>query len=223
MGLLIRVLRLKGGLGQAALAQRLGVSQASVSRWESGRTMPEPEQARELAGLLGKLALEREALLQLHGEPERLQTSLTRALELQLPGGARGLDADIPYFADIAAGIGEAQEQRDVPREMISVPRELYARDPQCYALRVVGESMQPLIRAGDIVVISPNAALAPGCIVAAYVEPDGDVLKQYQPQPDGGLLLLPLNPAYPVLRAGGGSGREARIWGRVVLQQREL
>jgi SOS-response transcriptional repressor LexA len=82
---------------------------------------------------------------------------------------------------------------------------------------------MQPLIQAGDLVVVSPAAPLSPGCIVAADIDPDGDVLKQYIPQADGSLLLLPLNPAYPPIRAGAPGGREARIWGRIVLQQREL
>jgi SOS-response transcriptional repressor LexA len=136
---------------------------------------------------------------------------------------AQGYDTAVPYFADVAAGIGETQEQRAAPRRYLQVPAGLLERDPGCYALRVSGDSMSPVLLDGDIVVVSPAAPLHGGCIVAAYVEPDGDVVKEYHELPGGGIELRPLNRAYSVLTLGGGSGREGRIWGRVVLQQREL
>ncbi len=39
------------GLTQRALADRLGVSQTTLSRWEAGRSTPSPEQLRQLEGL----------------------------------------------------------------------------------------------------------------------------------------------------------------------------
>ena len=146
--------------------------------------------------------------------------------------------------------MGELQEARDGARETLEVPRHILAADPSAYALRIRGESMSPLMQEGDAVVVSPAAEIFDGCLVAAYVEPDGDVVKRLHflaapvergpraplPGPAGGddertlkelgareALLLPANPAYPVIRIGGEGGREARIWGRVVLLLREL
>ena len=61
------------------------------------------------------------------------------------------------------------------------------------------------------------------GCVVAAYIEPDGDVIKLYRALANGAVLLQPANPRYPSLLLEPGGEREARIWGRIVLQQREL
>jgi len=123
----------------------------------------------------------------------------------------------------VAAGIGESQEQLSEPRCTLAIPRDIFRRDPQCYALRVSGDSMAPQLLDGDTVVVSPAAPLVDGCIVAAFVEPDGDVIKVYRELAGGAVLLQPANSSYRAILLEPNGGREARIWGRVVLQQREL
>jgi len=233
LGLLLRVLRISAGLDQAEVARHLQTSQPTISRWENGAGEPLPEQASiwleicrgelpedahsGLAKVVGAWCSEDGA------GREHLVPQLDRAL-LGLVGGQSGVYCTaVPYFADVAAGIGEVQSERSTPRRHLGVPREIYDRDPDCYALRVTGDSMSPLFQDGDIVVVSPRALLVDGCIVAAYIEPDGDIVKVYREQPDGAVVLEPVNPEYPQLTLEPQGEREGRIWGRVVLQQREL
>jgi SOS-response transcriptional repressor LexA len=272
LGLLLRVLRMRGRLEQEALAQRCAVSQSTVSRWESGVGRPSLAQARvwleacanmqtqvqgsrekaqadpasgdARAAALAYLAeLEKcedkvqgsRGQVQAAGAPtadpleprtlnlEPFVARLRAALLALLRTAPEIYDTQVPYFADVAAGLGEAQEQRSAPRSLLGVPREVYARDPSCYALRVSGDSMAPQLLDGDIVIVSPAAELFDGCIVAAYVEPDGDVVKVLRQLPKGAILLQPLNPAYPAIVLAPDEEREARIWGRIVLAQREL
>lgn len=49
----IKELRLKAGLSQAELASKLGVSRQAVTKWESGKGMPDIEHIRNLAALFG--------------------------------------------------------------------------------------------------------------------------------------------------------------------------
>lgn len=228
LGFVLRLLRLGASLSQKDIAAAAGTSQPTVSRWENGEGVPEGAQASALCRLLdngGKLA----ELLKLRreGEESRLGRRLTEIVALLLgqlgPEHAAPKPRDIPYFADVAAGVGEAQEQRSTPRSYIEVPRHIYEQDPECYALRVVGDSMEPLLREGDIIVVSPGAPLPDGCLVAAYVEPQGDVVKVYRRAKAGGIRLTSLNPAYPEIRLDEHEGPAGRIWGRVILQQREL
>jgi len=235
-GLYLRFLRLKAGLDQSSLAARLNISQPTVSRLEKGLGSPEPGHIAGWLGccveaLGGMRKRQRNALLELLQdalifdrcspqsalELDRLLTGLV----VNRPPGA----SQVPYFADIAAGPGEVQEPRNTPRSYIEVPAAIITRDPQAFALRIVGDSMQPLLQEGDIVVVSPAAGLIEGCIVAAYVEPDGDVIKRYFPcrAPECELRLRSVNPAYPDILLGGAEGRSGRIWGRVLLCQREL
>ena len=48
-----KIARLRAGMDQRGLAQKLEVSESLVSKWESGRAQPSPEQARLLSQLLG--------------------------------------------------------------------------------------------------------------------------------------------------------------------------
>lgn len=51
----MRERRTASALTQSELAQRLGVSQASVSLWEQGKATPTPEQVSRLTAILGSL------------------------------------------------------------------------------------------------------------------------------------------------------------------------
>ena len=45
--------RLKAGLSQAVAAERLGISAASVSQWETGKTLPDSKRLLDIASLYG--------------------------------------------------------------------------------------------------------------------------------------------------------------------------
>ena len=51
VGLRIQELRLKSGLSQAVLAEKLGVTRQSVSKWELGQAMPETEKVIDMSRL----------------------------------------------------------------------------------------------------------------------------------------------------------------------------
>ena len=167
LGFILRLLRINADLSQRDLAGASGVSQPTVSRWENGESLPDRAQVRVLCRLLdieGQLA----TLYKLRraGDETTLGRRLSRVAALLLdriaPAAAAHRREDIPYFADVAAGVGEAQEQRSAPRSYIEVPRHVVERDPECYALRVGGDSMEPLLCEGDIIVVFSLAADVP-------------------------------------------------------------
>ena len=43
--------RNKAGLSQAAVAEKLGIAPASVSQWETGKTVPKADRLPEIAAL----------------------------------------------------------------------------------------------------------------------------------------------------------------------------
>ena len=49
----LRTLRRRKGLSQQALGDRLGVSQTSIYKWESGQAEPDMETLREIAAFFG--------------------------------------------------------------------------------------------------------------------------------------------------------------------------
>ena len=50
--------RIEAGLSQRELALRLGVSEHIVSKWETGRVVPDPQAREQVAATLGKRPFE---------------------------------------------------------------------------------------------------------------------------------------------------------------------
>jgi DNA polymerase V len=89
------------------------------------------------------------------------------------------------------------------------------------FALQVLGDSMEPEFKHGDIIVIEPDGALRHGSYVIAKHE--GEFIFRQLLIEDAHYFLKPLNPAYPTLSipnlkaihglitSGGGTRRKSR------------
>ena len=72
-------------------------------------------------------------------------------------------------------------------------------RDEKGYALQVTGDSMTPLYRDGDILIISPNSTIRRGDRVVVKTV-SGEVLaKELKRRTDERIELLSYNPAHPI------------------------
>jgi phage repressor protein C with HTH and peptisase S24 domain len=69
--------------------------------------------------------------------------------------------------------------------------------DPNAYALRVKGDSMQPRIRPGELVVVEPNARVAPGHDVLVRTKDGRRMVKQLLYQRGGEVALGSINQAH--------------------------
>jgi phage repressor protein C with HTH and peptisase S24 domain len=69
-----------------------------------------------------------------------------------------------------------------------------YSDDPNCYALRVKGDSMRPRIKPGEFVVVEPNAATAPGDEVLVKVRDGRRMVKILHSRRNGQLELYSVN-----------------------------
>ena len=82
------------------------------------------------------------------------------------------------------------------PQNLILDEAGCAAHEP--YALRVLGDSMEPEFADGCIVIIDPAGHAQPGSYVVARVEGE-PIFRQYQVE-DERHWLRPLNPGYPAL-----------------------
>ncbi len=73
--------------------------------------------------------------------------------------------------------------------------------DPDAFAARVVGDSMQPDYKEGDVVVFSPARDLENGCDCFVRIEPDHQTTFKrifFEGDHQQWVRLVPLNPRYP-------------------------
>lgn len=130
-------------------------------------------------------------------------------IDLDALAGELGMDdfdarvhapAGIPVINSVGAGypqdFGDLDYPVGVAEEYLRCPD---VNDPQAFAARVVGDSMQPGYQPEDIVVFSPNTPARNGDDCFVRFEPgEGTTFKRFYQDSPGRLRLQPLNNAYP-------------------------
>lgn len=172
-GEMLRRYRKQTGMTQTDLAKKLFVTQQTVGHWEKGDATPNPSMILKIAEVLGVSSAE------LLGEAPR-------------PSSPLGVM--IPVVGDVAAGVPIEAVQNILDYEEIDAA---LADQGEYFGLRVRGASMEPRIKENDIVIVRRQEDAATGDTVVVLVNGDAATVKRIKREPDGGLWLLPTNPAF--------------------------
>jgi len=116
------------------------------------------------------------------------------------------LPLEIPLINSVAAGYPTEFTDLGYPASVADeYVRSPDIADPDAFAARVIGDSMQPEYREGDIVIFSPARTVKSGMDCFARLEPDHEsTFKRIYFEPgengeeDAMIRLQPLNPAFP-------------------------
>lgn len=199
----IRFLRKRDGMSQDALAEKTGrKSYTTVQHWETGHTTPS-------ADVLGKLC-------------EIFSVDLNDLLytDLRFPqSGAQSSAVRVPVLGRVSAGIPADAISDIIDYEDISAD---LARTGEFFGLKIQGDCMSPLLPDGCIVIFRLQPDAESGDIVAALIDGEEGVCKQYKVY-DIGVALVPLNPAFKPLFFPASDRDRIRIIGKAVEMRRTL
>ncbi|QJE74552.1 helix-turn-helix transcriptional regulator [Aerophototrophica crusticola] len=92
------------------------------------------------------------------------------------------------YFDDAGYPVGNGWDELEFPQ----------MADPHAYALEVSGDSMEPVYRDGDIIIVSPTASLRKGDRVVVRTKGGEVMAKQLARQTATKVELISLNRAHP-------------------------
>jgi len=128
--------------------------------------------------------------------------------ELDTEKGLSSLAAGrmVPVINKVAAGYPSDFNDLDYPvgiaDDYVRCPD---LHDPNAFAVRVVGDSMEPKFREGDIVVFSPAAEVHNGddCFIR-FAMPHETAFKRVFFEPDNKVRLQPRNENYPPIIVNG-------------------
>ncbi len=101
----------------------------------------------------------------------------------------------VPVLGLVRAGIPMNAVEYIIDYEEIS---EDMARQGEFFALQIKGDSMEPKISEGDVVIVRKQPDIESGEIAIVLVNGDEATIKKVQ-KFDGGINLIPSNPAYEV------------------------
>ena len=196
MGNISSVLKAKRkelGLTLAQIAEKIGVTEATVQRWESGNIKSlRHERIAKLADILGVTP----AVLMGWDEP----TAPT------LPSPTITEDTvTFPVITSVATHYDGVSIDESAAGEKIEVPRAyLKGRKAEDFcAMRVRGDSMYPAFQNGDIVLVLRQSTMNHSGEIGVISYGDDEMTIKRINYVDGEdwLKLVPLNPAYPPRR----------------------
>lgn len=141
----------------------LGVTASSVSQWISGAVTPRDDKVAKLAELLKV-------------KPEDLLGRPIRKVFAPMPLNAIAVGAqstrDLPVYAAVEGGGGAMIISQSAIEYTY---RSETSRGPECFAVHVIGDSMEPAFFQGEQVVVDPRRVPAAGddCIFVNDREPE--------------------------------------------------
>lgn len=188
----IKLCRQKLGLTQVQMAQKLGISKHLYNKYERTNTRPGYEVLSEIARLSG---VSTDYLLGLtSGDDEiAMRPDPWGIGQPSTPKAVR-----IPVLGIIPAGVPlEAVE--DV-LDWEEIPIEWTVNGKEFFGLKLRGDSMAPKYESGDIVILQRAFTCSPGSDCAVIINGDDATFKRVFAAEDGGIVLHPLNPLFPVI-----------------------
>ena len=170
--------RIELGFSVDKLADLLGKNRATIYRYENGeiRDMPTP--------ILEPLAKA------LKTTPADLMGWSTQTVNSEVFSVTR-----IPVVRRVAAGL--PLDAADEIIEWIAIPDSMASSDTY-FGLKIKGDSMEPGIQNGDIIVCKKQEDAEDGQIVVALINGNDGVCKRLKKYDNGQIALMSDNPAYP-------------------------
>ena len=166
----LKLLRNQKHLSQAQLAKEIGVSSSTIAMWESGEREPKNYETLEI-----------------------IADFFNVNMELLLTGTIA--PTRIPVLGKVVAGIPldaieDIIDYEEIPHSM--------AKSGDYFALQIKGDSMEPRIKEGDVVIVRKQPDVESGEVAIVLVNGDEATIKKVQ-KFNGGINLVPSNPAYEV------------------------
>lgn len=176
----IRYLRIQKGLSQDYLADKLGYkSYTTIQKWESGVSEPPIKKLKEIAALLN-VDMNELANGDLASSSISLQSTPKKAIQVKVLGRVA---AGIPIEA-----VTDIIDTEEITEEL--------AKTGSFFGLKIHGDSMEPRMLDGDVVIVRQQDDAESGEIVIAMVNGDDATCKRLRKYRDG-IELISNNPAY--------------------------
>ena len=180
----LKELRENKGMSQAEFAADFGVTQSAVGNWESGSRKPNIDKIKKIADYFNVPV---SVLIDDEGNVKKSKTT-----------SPENRATRIPVYGYVAAGIPiEAIDNFDStdPDDWEEIDEHM-SKDGEYFALRIKGDSMEPKMSSGDVVIVRKQPDAESGDIAIVCINGDEATCKKIKKTPEG-IMLISLNPAY--------------------------
>lgn len=206
----IRNLREKCSLTQEEVGKKIGVTKATVNRYETGEIDIKRTIAIKLADVLNTT-------------PQYIM-GWDDDIESPAPSNTYPLDdikfVNVPVIGSVAAGTGCLADNEIIGYEPTDYDD---VKDGQEYRyLTVKGDSMYPKFEEGDLVLVRRQSSVDSGSYAVVLIDDEEGVIKKIVYGPNF-IELHSINPMYPVRRFENENVLRIRVFGLVRSIKRKL
>lgn len=159
-------------LTKRELAKRIGVHESSINKYEKGLVDIPLSKISELSRVL----------------------NVTEAYLMGWEDEQKTQGLQIPVLGTVAAGIPISAVEDILDYE--EVPQS-WESQGEFFALKIKGDSMEPRMESGDVVIVRQQSDANSGDTVIVLVNGDDATCKKLQ-KTDNGIMLVSTNPKYP-------------------------
>ena len=177
---ILRNRRLELGLTMKQVADAVGVSEGTISKWESGNIN---SMRLDKAFAISKI---------LSLDPRMLMGQNEDEFEAELTD--RPDSVWVPIIGRVAAGFRKVMNEEILGFEPVDYD---LAESGRFFALRIAGDSMEPEIKKGSTAIVRCQQDADSGDVCIVAINGDEATCKRIQ-KTDGGIMLVSTNPAYP-------------------------
>ena len=171
----LKELRLAANQTQQTMANYLSISQQAYANYESGKRAPDYETLKRLTDFFNVTT---DALLGVEPKPKK------KSVKIPVLGYVR---AGIPIEA-----VEEILDYEEIPEEL--------AQSGEYFALSIKGDSMEPRICEGDVVIVRKQQDIESGELAVILINGCDATVKKVIKK-DTSIMLVPFNKSYePVL-----------------------
>lgn len=172
----LKELRHNANINQNELAKKLGVSRSTIAMWETEKSQPDNEAIIRLADFFD------------------VSTDYLLGIEVMAP--PKRSVPDLPWInvlGRVAAGIPIEAVEEIIDREQLSPDMDL---SYEYIGLKIHGDSMEPKMSEGDVVIVRLQDDCNTGDIAVVLVNGDEATCKKIKKMPEG-IMLISTNPNY--------------------------
>ena len=149
IGLNICKLRDMVGVSQEELGRNIGVTKSTVSQWELGKAYPKRKNVIKLAGYFNVTIDDIEKIDNIFNKAEKKEDRICKYEdEIRY----------IPFYPNIYASAGNGCANDNEEYELIHIKDlPLNKKNPSLFCIAASGDSMEPVLKHGSLVVIDAN------------------------------------------------------------------
>ncbi len=167
---MLKYFRMRENLSQNELAEKLGLAPSTVSMYEVGKREPDFETEEKIADFFNT------------------DLNTLRGRDIEKSPAAKGFSINV--LGRVAAGLPIEAMENIIDTEEIS---EEMARTGEFFGLQIHGDSMEPRMYEGDVVIVRKQEDAESGDIVIAMVNGNDATCKRLMKYA-GGISLISLN-----------------------------